>query len=581
MLIARVTLAILALRALSTLASPSGQVTDQDPDHQFQAASDSVRGDTESAGNPSSNPEVRLDDGLFVGFQKGKTDNFLGIPFALPPTGDRRLRQPEPVEPYVGTHYVQEYGESCPQQALTLPNPPDAELIKAIGKVVNEVYEVVTPADEDCLTLNVVKPSSATPDSGLPVLVWIFGGGFEIGGTSTPIYDGANIVGRSLDLKQPVIFVSMNYRLSALGFLPGKEVKEQKVGNLGLQDQRLALRWIQTYISKFGGDPSKVTIWGESAGAISVNMHMLTNNGDQEGLFRGAIMQSGGPISVGPIENGQQYYDHMVRETGCRGQPDTLDCLRRVPYATFKRAMDSSPNLFSYQGLVLAWMPRVDGVFLTEPPEYSVLRGHVSNVPLITGNCDDEGTLFSVSTTNISTTAQLKQYLKLFMLPRATDEEIDTLLVYYPDDQRAGSPFDTGFLNVLSPQFKRTAALQGDFIFHGPRRFFLKNRANKQNSWGFVFKRLKGTPFLGAFHASDLLNSFLGGELEDYILRFANYLDPNGGQGRGIFWPQWNPDEPKALIFKDDLLFPVITGDDTYRSQPLDYVANLSLRYPF
>ena len=76
---------------------------------------------------------------------------------------------------------------------------------------------------------------------------------------------------------------------------------------------------------------------------------MLTNNGDQEGLFRGAIMQSGGPIPVGDIENGQQYYDHMVRETGCRGQADTLDCLRRVPYTTFKRAMDSSPNFFAYQ----------------------------------------------------------------------------------------------------------------------------------------------------------------------------------------------------------------------------------------
>jgi len=327
----------------------------------------------------------------------------------------------------------------------------------------------------------------------------------------------------------------MNYRLSALGFLPGKEVKEQEVGNLGLQDQRLALEWIQTYISEFGGYLSNVTICVVSAGVISFNLHMLTNNGDQEGLFRGAIMQSGGPIPVGPIENGQQYYDHMVRETGCTGQPDTLDCLRRVPYATFKRAMDSSPNFFAYQGLVLAWLPRVDGVFLTEPPQDSVLHGHVSNVPLITGNCDDEGTLFSVSTTNISTTAQLKQYLKLFMMPRATDKEIDTLLVYYPDDQRAGSPFDTGFLNVLSPQFKRTAALQGDFVFHGPRRFFLKNRASKQNSWGFISKRLKGTPFLGSFHASDLLNSFLGGELEDYILRFANYLDPNGGEGRGIF----------------------------------------------
>jgi acetylcholinesterase len=179
-----------------------------------------------------------------------------------------------------------------------------------------------------------------------------------------------------------------------------------------------------------------VSSWGESAGAISVALHMLTNNGNQQGLFRGAVMQSGGPIPVGDIEHGQQYYDYMVEKTGCKRSSDTLKCLREVPYNTFKKAMDSSPNFFAFQvraffipllndlahsslqGLVLAWLPRVDGVFLTEPPQYSVLRGHVANVPMITGvfrcrsfeqkfiynpgNCDDEGTLFSISTINIS-----------------------------------------------------------------------------------------------------------------------------------------------------------------------------------
>jgi acetylcholinesterase len=125
--------------------------------------------------------------------------------------------------------------------------------------------------------------------------------------------------------------------------------------------------------------------WGESAGAISVSLHMLTNNGNQEGLFRGAIMQSGAPIPVGNIENGQQYYDFMVDRTGCSRSTDTLGCLRKVSYPTFKKAMDESPNFFAYQGLVLAWLPRVDGVFLTENPQYSVLRGHVSNVPMISG----------------------------------------------------------------------------------------------------------------------------------------------------------------------------------------------------
>ena len=176
--------------------------------------------------------------------------------------------------------------------------------------------------------------------------------------------------------------------------------------------------------------------WGESAGAISVALQMITNGGNNEGLFRGAVMQSGGPIPVGDIEHGQQYYDLMVEKTGCQSSQDTLECLRNVPYATFKKAMDESPNMFAYQvgaqllclfrsfinlkGLILAWLPRVDGVFLTEPPQVAVLRGHVSNVPMITGtlhcrkfvsssirlisfagNCDDEGSLFSFSSSNV------------------------------------------------------------------------------------------------------------------------------------------------------------------------------------
>ncbi len=137
-------------------------------------------------------------------------------------------------------------------------------------------------------------------------------------------------------------------------------------------------------------------------------MQMITNGGDNEGLFRGAVMQSGGPIPVGDIEHGQRYFDDLVEKTGCQGSQDTVECLRKVPYTTFKRAMDSSPNMFSYQvrpyvtirfwvrrliisqGLILAWLPRVDGVFLTEQPQVSVLRGLVANVPMITGmsHCD-------------------------------------------------------------------------------------------------------------------------------------------------------------------------------------------------
>lgn len=131
---------------------------------------------------------------------------------------------------------------------------------------------------------------------------------------------------------------------------------------------------------------------------------MITNGGNSEGLFHGAVMQSGGPIPVGDIEHGQKYYEFLVDNTGCRKYEDTLDCLRKVPYATYKKAMDASPNMFSYQvsayiailycvwrihhltqALILAWLPRVDGVFLKELPQISALLGRVANVPMIAG----------------------------------------------------------------------------------------------------------------------------------------------------------------------------------------------------
>ncbi|KAH9026413.1 carotenoid ester lipase precursor [Lactarius hengduanensis] len=580
MLTKRAILASLAVRALSALASPVDRLVVQEP--LSYPVSDHTCAGPESTEQLASTPEVHLDDALFTGIRKGETDQFLGIPFAHPPTSERRLRLPEPLPPYEGLYYVQEYGKSCPQQRLDLPNGMDSQLVKDVSGLVNVLLNKLTPQDEDCLTINVVKPSSATPASKLPVIFWIFGGSFQIGGTST--YDGGSFVARSIDLGQPVIYVSVNYRLSAFGFLPGKEVKAEKVGNLGLQDQRLGLKWVQTYISEFGGDPSKVTIWGESAGAISVAHHMITNNGNNEGLFRGAIMQSGGPIPIGDIENGQRYYDFMVEKTGCSKASDTLDCLRKVPYSTYKKAMDHSPDFFAYQGLVLAWLPRVDGVFLKEPSQYSILRGNVANIPMIAGNCDDEGSLFSLSTLNITTTAELKDYIKLYMMPKAKDSQVDLLLKYYPDDQRAGCPFDTGLKNALSPQFKRTAALQGDFMFHGPRRYLLQHRADKQKSWGFIHKRDKDLPFVGAAHITDVPNSFAVGpvlsELRDYFIRFTNNLDPNGERGLGVPWPQWDPKKPKAAIFQDSALFPIIIGDDNDRTDALNYVANMSLLYP-
>ncbi|KAJ7868803.1 Alpha/Beta hydrolase protein [Mycena olivaceomarginata] len=520
-------------------------------------------------------PTIKLDAGTFTGTaSSSNTQSFLGIPFAKPPVGDLRFRLPVAVDAYTGSHTVSSFGPACPQQAVVLPilsGFPE----EVIDYIANSAYGVIFPSAEDCLTVNVIKPSSATSTSKLPVVVWIFGGGFELG--SPEMYDGVPIVQRSIDMGEPVIYVSLNYRVSAFGFLASKEVRAAGVGNLGLQDQRQAFRWVQKYIGAFGGDPTKVTIWGESAGAISAALHMVANNGDNEGLFRGAFMESGSPIPVGPIENGQKYYDAIVHQVGCASAADTLACLRTVPYASLKAAQDASPFIFSYQSLVLAWLPREDGVFLTDAPQRLVQQGKVANVPFVTGDCDDEGTLFSLSTLNVTTDAEFTEYITSVWLPGATTAAATTMHQLYPNDITAGSPFDTSILNAATSQFKRLAAFQGDAVFQAPRRFFQQSRSGKQKQWGFLSKRLKGIPFLGSFHFTDILNVYFGGELTDYLINFAAKQDPNGKTVPN--WPAYTTAAPNLMTFLDGL-FPTTITQDTYRAAAMQFLTNLTLQFP-
>ncbi|KIJ10879.1 hypothetical protein PAXINDRAFT_16162 [Paxillus involutus ATCC 200175] len=226
---------------------------------------------------------------------------------------------------------------------------------------------------------------------------------------------------------------------AAFGLLASQEVKDAGVGNLGLRDQRLALYWIQKYICAFGGDPPKVTIWGESAGAVSVALHMVTNDGNPDGLFRAAFMQSGSLLPVDNILQGQTYYDALVSETGCLNASDTLQYLREAPYEVLFDAGMCAYDRVSFKSLVLTWRPRVDAVFITDDPQKLVQQGSVADVPFVNGECDDEGTLFSFSTLNITqvtslesrrtvrglstislrTDAQFEEYVQTYWLPEA------------------------------------------------------------------------------------------------------------------------------------------------------------------
>ncbi|KAF8259500.1 carotenoid ester lipase precursor [Lactarius quietus] len=496
-------------------------------------------------------PIVTLDQGTFIGTSADGVNRFLSIPFAQPPVGDLRLRLPQALGSYSGTHNATEFGLSCTQQAakLVIPNGLPQETIEALTLAIE--YGGTISDSEDC--------------------------GFD--GGSTTMYDGGIIVNRSLALNEPIIYVSMNYRLSAFGFLASQEVKDAGVGNLGLHDQRMALRWVQKYIHAFGGDPSKVTIWGQSAGSISVSLQMLANGGDTEGLFRAAFMESGSPLSVGDITQGQQYYDDIVELTGCSGSSDTLECLRAAPYDKLKAAMNN-PSIFSNQALALAWLPLVDGVFLVDDPQKLIQQGKVARIPFVTGDCDDEGTLISLSLVNITTDAKLREYLFESFLIGITDTQMDEVLTLYPQNVTLGSPYDTGTQNAFTPQFKRIASTLGDLEFQAPRRLFLNNTSEKQNTWSFLSKRFKSLPILGSVHGSDILDIYGPGDLTDYLIHFVTNLDPNCGASAHAPWPRYTTSSRKLLTLLDDPVTNVTITQDTYRTDGMGYLTKLLLAHP-
>ncbi|KAG8906279.1 hypothetical protein FRB99_007216 [Tulasnella sp. 403] len=510
---------------------------------------------------------IVLDQATVVGLGDGIVTKFLGIPYAYPPIGDRRLHRPEPLPGYNESFKALQYGPMCPNQYPTIKVTNGAG--KLAEKLVGRLWSKWYGGKEDCLTINVIAPENVVPSSHLPVFVWIYGGAFTMG--STEQYTGENIVKRSIEIGSPIIYVSFNYRLAALGFLGGSQVKAEGIGNLGLQDQRLALLWVKKYISAFGGDPSSVTIGGESAGAISTGLHMLMNNGDPQGLFRGAWMQSGAPIPVGNIENGQPMYDSLVKMVGCGGDSDSLGCLRKVPFDTFYRAMNTIPGLY---------LPRVDGNILTDTPFSSIQRGLIARVPFVTGNLDDEGTAFAVPSISVETEDDFLKYLKERFFPLATPDELAQVAKLYPNDTTKGSPYGTGDKYVYTPQFKRIASIEGDAVFHTPRRFFLEYTWDKQPSYNYHSTQDKDS-VLGSYHTSDLKRTFGEGAFEEYLIRFVSTLDPNGLPTSQDLspWPRYTLPERKTLILQDAKPHLYI-GDDTFRTTEIDNLKQLELKYP-
>jgi para-nitrobenzyl esterase len=306
--------------------------------------------------------EGKVDDGV---------SSFKGVPYAAPPVGDLRWRPPQPAKPWSGVKATTEYGHDCAQ----LPFPGDAA---PLG----------TPPAEDCLVLNVWRPAQR-PAARLPVMVWIHGGGFVNGGSSPAVYDGSPFARRG------IVFVSFNYRLGRFGFFAhpalSKESPAGPLGNYGYMDQIAALQWVQANILAFGGDPGNVTVFGESAGGISV-LTLLTSPAAR-GLFHRAVIESGGGrnalLPARPMKSadrsgrpsGEAVGVEFAMANGITGDDAAaLAALRALPaekvIAGLNMATMTNPT---YAG------PMVDGRIVVETVEDALRAGHFAKVPVMAG----------------------------------------------------------------------------------------------------------------------------------------------------------------------------------------------------
>lgn len=312
--------------------------------------------------------QVTTSLGRILGSQApGGVHGFRGIPYAAAPTHSRRFRPPAPVEPWSDTRDGSQFGPVAPQNASILD--------QVLGR------EPVLQ-DEDCLNLNVWTPDV---EAALPVMVFIHGGAFINGSGSGAFYDGAALAARG------AVVVTLNYRLGALGFLHLQDPKGEYdgAGNLGILDQVAALQWVKREIAAFGGDPNRVTVFGESAGSFSVAT--LLGVPKAAGLFQRAILQSGTAEHLRSVDEARVTTETFIGELGI--QPGDHTGLQDAPVdkilAAQARVLAQRPT-----GLGGVFQPVVDGTVLAEHPHEAVRRGVAAQVDLMAGTNLDEAALW-------------------------------------------------------------------------------------------------------------------------------------------------------------------------------------------
>ncbi len=475
--------------------------------------------------------KVNTQQGKVLGkaINDGKVNAFLGLPYAAPPVGALRWKAPEPAAKWQGERDATKFGAHCAQV-----------------HVFDDMIFQDDANSEDCLFLNVYTPSSAKANSKLPVMFWIHGGGYAGGSASEPRHNGD-----FLPLKG-VVLVTINYRLGVFGFLATSEMAKEAngtAGNYSLLDMVAALQWVKANIKSFGGDPTNVTIFGESAGSFAVSTLMASPLA--RGLFHKAIGESGGAFSdtltVDPLDAREKKDGDWMATLGV----NSLDELRALPTQKILDAVKSRQGGFP---------PVVDGKLLTEPVSDTYATGKQVHMPLLAGWNRDEGSFVAMRGTTVE---QFKGMASGLFKERAPE-----FLLLYPaetDAQALRSAIDyasDNFIAFSTWKWIEAHRKTGDspvFRYHlelpaPPSKYHPGTFAFHSDDIEYIFGTLDTRPGLTVRSEDRKLSE----QMMSYWTNFAKTGDPNGP---GLpAWPKYDKDD--SLIHLDST---ITAGPDTLR----------------
>lgn len=483
-------------------------------------------------------PIVKTASGLVRGITEGEVSAFKGIPFAAPPVGEYRWRPPQPVQAWVGVRDASQFGSNCAQAGW--------------GAAPGTISE---GSSEDGLYLNLWLPAGTKPGAKLPVMVWIHGGAFVFGSGSQRDFSGDQFA------QQGVILVTFNYRLGRLGFFAfpalSKEHPEEPKGNYAYMDQIAALQWVKENIAAFGGNPKNVTIFGESAGGVSV--HSLLTIPTAKGLFQKAISESGGGrdgvLTGRPIreENASKYYPvsaetigkNFAHKHGIEGTDAAA--LAKLRSLSVAEIVDGGQETDGPGGLPIYSGPILDGKLVVETAESAYKAGRQARVPLLIGSNSAE-----VSGGFVNATSKEDLLSHFGDLNKAIEAAYD-------------SDGKTDFAKMLT-------LINTDKVWAEPARFTANAFVAKGSPaylyhFAYVPVALQGIFRNGAPHGSEIAYVFnhlterngikitptdqeVARMMQAYWVNFAKTGNPNT---KGLpLWPEYNPEKNEVFEFKAD-----------------------------